>query len=116
MELSSEVSSSGALVVILKGRLDINGTMEIEEQFLAGLQGHRAVIIDMSGVEFLASMGLRTIIMGAKALNTAGGRMVLLRPTENVIEVLKASGTMSVIPVSDSLADAEKILLFSNQG
>ena len=111
MELHAEINTNGILVISLKGRMDIKGAMEIDLPFTARVRGQRAVIVDMSGVNFLASMGLRTIIMGAKSVKAAGGKMVLMGPDANVLEVLTASGTTTVIPVVSTLAEAEATVL-----
>ena len=55
------------------------GDGEIELPFTA-LAATRpiAVLVDLTGVSFLASVGLRCIIQSAKALDLKGGRMALL--------------------------------------
>jgi len=63
----------------LSGRLDMIGVGEIELPFTA-LAATRpiAVLVNLTGVSFLASVGLRCIIQSAKALDLKGGRMSLL--------------------------------------
>ena len=63
----------------------------------------RKVIVDLEQVSFLASMGIRTIIMGAKAINLKGGRMVLLRPTPDVEKVLTTTGIDTLISIVHDL-------------
>lgn len=48
--------------------MDVMGAMQIDVQFSAVAAANRAVVVDLSEVEFLASMGLRTLIMGAKSM------------------------------------------------
>jgi anti-anti-sigma regulatory factor len=48
-------------------------------------------------------MGIRTIIMGAKAINLKGGRMVLLRPTPDVEKVLTTTGIDTLISIVHDL-------------
>src|SRR5436305_1130268 len=57
-----EELSGGVTKVRLKGRLDIAGAAEIDLRFNALAGAQRAVIVDLSMVDFLASMGLRTLI------------------------------------------------------
>ena len=91
----------------LQGRMDITGAMKIDVQFSAVAASNRAVVVDLAEVEFLASMGLRTLIMGAKAMHKKSGRMVLYRPIPMVEEVLVTSGTTTMIPLAQDLAAAE---------
>ena len=94
-----EELAGGVTKVRLKGRLDIAGAAEIDLRFntIAGAQ--RAVIVDLSMVNFLASMGLRTLITGAKAVKGKQGKMVVLAPDGNVERVLVSSGTNLLIPI-----------------
>lgn len=107
MDISFEQLPSGVALIRLKGRLDIMGAMKIDVQFSAVTAANRAVVVDLGEVEFLASMGLRTLIMGAKSMRSKSGRMVLYRPQPLVEEVLVTSGTTTLIPVAHDLAEAE---------
>lgn len=85
----------------------------LEARFKKLTQGHRAVIVDLSGLEVLFSMGLRTLIMSAQTMELHGGKLVLMAPTENVLAVLKASGATTLIPIYPDLGEAETAVLSS---
>ena len=108
MDMSFEQLPSGTLLVGLRGRLDVTGAMQIDPSFTAAVSASRAVIVDMAEVDFLASIGLRTLILGAKSIMSKKGRMVLLHPSRNVESVLLASGTDALIPITHDRADAER--------
>ncbi len=107
VDIKFERLASGVTVIQLKGRLDITGAMKIDVQFAAVAAANRALVVDLAEVEFLASMGLRTLIMGAKSMHSKAGRMVLWRPVPMVEEVLVTSGTTTLIPLTHDFADAE---------
>jgi len=111
VDFSFEQLASGVTMISLKGRLDVTGAMKIDVQFAAVAAGNRAVVVDLGGVEFLASMGLRTLIMGAKSMHTKNGRMALWRPQPMVEEVLVTSGTTTLIPLAHDIAEAERLVL-----
>lgn len=106
MEMQSETLDGGITKVNLVGRLDILGAQKIDLHFSVIAGSHRKVIVDLEQVEFLASMGLRTLIVGAKSVKSKGGRMVLLRPRPEVEKVIVDSGTDTVIPVMYELEAA----------
>jgi len=106
MEMKIETLAGGITKVNLAGRLDIMGAQQIDLQFSAIAGSHRKVIVDLEQVPFLASMGIRTLLMGAKAMKSKGGRMAILKPTSNVEKVLTASGTDTVIPILYDLESA----------
>ncbi|HYP63771.1 MAG TPA: STAS domain-containing protein [Acidocella sp.] len=91
---------------VLSGRIDIAGAGEIDMplSLLGGTR--RAVIVDLSGVEFMASLGLRSIVMSAKAIFSKGGKAVLLSPQPAVEEVITVSGVDELIPITRSEAEA----------
>ena len=109
MDIRFETLPSGAALIVLTGRLDIQGAAAVDLRFSAVAAANRAVVVDMAGVSFLASMGLRTLILGAKSMRGKAGRMVLWRPQPLVEEVLTTSGTQALLPVALDLAEAERL-------
>ena len=106
MQLDSEVLDNGICRINLAGRMDIQGTQDIDMKFTGISAKQRAVIVDMSAVEFLASIGIRTLLLSAKAIGSRGGKMVVLNPDANVRKVLEMAGIDTLIPIFVSLEDA----------
>lgn len=114
MELRYSELENNVRLLKLIGKLDINGVEAIESQFTGYCGGeHSRVLVDLSEVEFLASIGIRLLMVNAKFVLNHGGRIVLLRPTPDVRHVLEISGIPSVIPIYDDLESAEAVLLAS---
>jgi anti-anti-sigma factor len=90
---------SGTTRIILDGRLDIAGASAIDLRFNVIAGSRRAIVVDLSGVSFLASMGMRLLVTGAKTAASKGGRMVLLAPDANVEKVLMTAGIDTIIPI-----------------
>jgi anti-anti-sigma factor len=103
MEMKIENLANGVTKVSMIGRLDIIGAQEIDLHFSVIAGSHRKVIVDLEQVTFLASMGIRTLLMGAKSMKPKGGRMALLKPILDVEKVLISSGTDTVIPITHDL-------------
>jgi anti-anti-sigma factor len=78
---------------------DIAGTGVIDLQFSAIAGSHRGVVVDLAGVSFLASIGIRTLLPGAKAVQGRGGCFVLLNPVEQVERVLDVMGMTDLMPI-----------------
>ena len=98
MEIAINDAGSTATVT-LTGRLDILGAESIDLP-LATLSGSKnRIVIDMAGVTYIASIGLRHLISAAKAVQRRGGRVTLLNPTEPVAEIIKASGLTDFLPI-----------------
>jgi anti-anti-sigma factor len=59
----------------------------------------RAVIVDLSDVDYVASLANRFLLSGAKAVKGNGGKLVILSPEEYVYEVLKIAGIDQIMPI-----------------
>ena len=92
--------------VVLRGRLDTAGAGAIDLKFNVVAGAKRAVIVDLSGVDFLASLGIRLLVIGAKAVKNKGGKLVILSPDANVLGVLKTSGVDQMMPILFDRNDA----------
>lgn len=93
--------------VALTGRLDLQGTGEIELAFTGQTATkRRAAIVDLGEVSFLASMGMRLLVQVAKALRRDGHRLVILRPQENVKQALEVAGLVEILPIAEDESQA----------
>jgi anti-sigma B factor antagonist len=106
MEMRTEQLAGAVTKVLLIGRLDISGVREIEPPFSALVSQPNAIVVDLSAVNFIASTGLRTLVLGARSVASKGGRMVLLSPTANVAKVLVDSGASQILPIHTDLDQA----------
>ena len=112
MKLEYSELENGIRMLKLAGRLDITGTGEIETKFTGHCAGDNVrVVVDLSGVDYLASIGIRLLMTVVKSLNSRNGKMVLLNPTPDVRNVLEITGVPSVIPVYSQMESAEAVLL-----
>lgn len=102
MNMDVEPIATGVVRVILNGRLDITGAGVIDLQFSAIAGTHRGVIVDLASVSFLASIGIRTLLLGAKAMQRRGGTFVLLNPVGEVKKVLEVTGVTDLMPIYDN--------------
>ena len=100
--------------VTLVGKLDIDGAQKIEVP-LAALAGSRSdIVIDMTAVDFISSIGIRHLVMASKAVTRGTGKLVLLHPSAMVAEVLITSRLEEILPIVRS--DDEALALFRRAG
>jgi anti-anti-sigma factor len=99
MNMVVDELDGGVTNVVLSGRLDTLGaeTIDLRMSVIAGSK--RAVVIDLSDVDFLASLGIRVLLTTAKAVQRKGGRLAIVTPEGNVLMVLKTAGMESLIPI-----------------
>lgn len=99
MDMQVVEIAQGVVRVILKGRLDIPGAAKIEMGFNVLAGSNRGIVVDMSDVTFVASLGIRVLVLGAKALQRRGGALVLLNPLPDVEAVLETTGITDLLPI-----------------
>ncbi len=90
----------------LAGRLDINGSAMAEIPLSLAARNCRRLVIDMSDVSYVASLGVRHLVMAAKTLDRGGGKLVLFSVSGPVAEILETMGITDLIPMAPSEADA----------
>ena len=96
--------------VVLNGRLDATGVTAVWVPFNALVETKRGLIVDLSGVSFISSNGIRMLTAAANTVKRRGGRLVLLNPNAVVDEVLTITGVHSIIPVARSDGEAQSLL------
>lgn len=97
--------------IYLTGRLDIQGTEEISSEFTKlNADAKKNVMIDLSEVSFLASMGIRELISNAKSLQRRGGRMILYVGNNALIaKILETTNIGELLPLFKDKEDAKKV-------
>jgi anti-anti-sigma factor len=106
MEMQVTTISSDAVRVVLNGRLDMAGSAKIDVPFNVAAGASRNIIVDMSAVTFVASIGIRTLVIGAKTVQRRGGKLLLLSPQTDVEQVLETIGVTDLLPIVRDEAEA----------
>lgn len=99
--------------ITITGRLDVQGTEDIAGQFATlTSSSERRIVVDLTAVKFLASLGIRSIIANAKAVQQRGGKMVLVvGDNVAVVRTLEATGVDALIPMFADSAEATRAAL-----
>ena len=112
MEMTVNELKNGITLIALQGTLDIMGVNQVETKFAGYCSGENArILVDMSGVEYMASIGIRLLVTNAKSLRSRNGKMALLSPTTDVFNVLEMTDIPAIIPVYSNFESAEAVLL-----
>jgi anti-anti-sigma factor len=97
-EFEAEMSVRGEeLWVLPRGDLDIAGAPELEETLILAMASDaKAIVIDLRGLEFIDSTGLRTL---AQAPQAEGGERISFVPgNDHVQSVFRISGLLEELP------------------
>ena len=104
MDITEE---DGVVKVGLVGRLDSPGVDAIETRLTGAVCARGArTVVDLSGVEFIGSLGLRMFITIARTLSRRNGKLILYAPQTFVAQVLETASLGDIIPVQPDAASA----------
>ncbi len=111
MEFTVRIQDETLTEVALTGSLDVDGTSQVEVEFLArtGARG-KPTLLDMEAVDSISSIGVGMLVRCAKMLREAGAPLVLLTPQPLVASVLKTTRIDEIMPIADTPQQARQLL------
>ncbi|MCA9867834.1 MAG: STAS domain-containing protein [Anaerolineae bacterium] len=95
----------GVTVAILFGELDSRTAPLVQERLLALPEPDGKALLDMSGVSYISSAGLRALLMLYRQMTANDGRVVLAGLTENIKDVMMVTGFLEFFDDYDTLQD-----------
>lgn len=103
----SDEQRGNAVVLAPKGRVDETTADEFKDRLLAVMETRpTAAIIDLDGIAYMSSRGLRALTLAQRAGQEGGTTIVLARPNETMREILAISRYDMVFRVADTIEDA----------
>ena len=95
-----EQRAGTVLVLAPAGRLDSVTSNELEKHVAARLDaGERRLLVDLAGVEYISSAGLRVLLMAAKRLKEPPAALVLCGLGPGVRTVLELAGFLPLFAI-----------------
>ena len=85
------------LEIIVTGRLDTNTAPELERTLKNIEPEKQTLYLNLKGIEYVSSAGLRVILLAHKIMLPTGGKMVLKEPSEFCRQVLSATGMDAIL-------------------
>ena len=111
MTIWQQVLPDDLCIVGVEGRLDQTLTPELEAELERVLvSGQHRIIVDMSGVTYINSGGLRCLVTAWRKAQHEGGGIVLAGLTPRVGEIVSMIGFDKVFDVYSSPGEARRAL------
>ena len=101
-------SENGVPVLVLSGRLNQASadSLHAAAMEVAGDETSKALIVDMGGIDFIASVGIRSLIRPSQALSMRGGKLAVANLNPQISEFFKLTGLDQMFRVYESVQDA----------
>lgn len=94
------------VAIIVAGDVDLAAHKAFEAEVQQVWDGSSKLVIDLSQVTFLDSMGLRVLVQTRQRAEDNGSEVVLAGPSTPVLRVLELAGVTSVFSLADPLPAA----------
>ncbi len=108
--MNIEVNKDGSInVVKIDGRLDTTNYSELETQLSSLLEKNEAnILLDLGGLEYVSSSGLRIFLMFLKKIKAVNGRFMLCGMSKDILEIFEISGFVNIFEIFDDQESALK--------
>ena len=99
--------ADNSTIVTVTGSVDALTAAELSRVLTTQIQeGHANLVIDLIGVEFMSSAGLRALLGAVKEARSSGGDLRITSTNPGIDKVLKMSGFHNIAKVFPSQAEA----------
>lgn len=94
--------------VTLRGELDLATAPEFEKVLTERVESGRDVLVDLRGLEFMDSSGVRALVAAHALAGRTGNRLVIVRPGPSsvVAKIIEVSGLDDELNFVDDPAQA----------
>ncbi|MBP3741656.1 MAG: STAS domain-containing protein [Treponema sp.] len=91
--------AQGTIELIVKGRLDTTTAPQLETKVKEVSKEKVILYMNLQGVEYISSAGLRVVLLAQKMMIAVGGKMILRSPSEFCRQVFEATGMDAVLTI-----------------
>jgi len=94
-------------LVEVSGRVDSTNAVQLGETLNSQIDaGRLQLVVDLSGVEYMSSAGLREMVAALKKVRNLNGDMRIATPSERVKEVLDLAGLSAIFQIFPTQVEA----------
>ena len=107
MEMFHSTTDAGILTLTMRGRLDGDTTDKFAEVLNGFIdKGDHKIVLEFAAVDYVSSVGLRALMVGAKRVAPLGGKIVICAPHARVVKLLEIAGFTSILPIAATRDEA----------
>ena len=81
------------------GRIDVMTAPRFESEILSDLEGVTELVLDLKGLEYISSAGLRVVASLHKTMKAGKGKLTVCSPSESIIDIFTATGLMDYLDI-----------------
>jgi anti-sigma B factor antagonist len=105
------VKSSGQVTVVeISGDINSNTAPQAQERILPLVQPESKILLDMSGVEYMSSAGLRMLLSVYRQISRGDGGIVLVGLSEEIKDTMSVTGFLNFFTTRDTMDEGLQAL------
>lgn len=93
-----KIAEGNQLTMVLGGRLDTTTAPMLETELKQNISGVKELVLDLAGLEYLSSAGLRVLLSAQKVMNRQG-TMLVRNVNETIMEIFEITGFVDVLNI-----------------
>ena len=98
-------------ILVIDGMLTLGSDQQFADELKKQIdRGRTKIVLDMTKVKYIDSLGIGQIAGGYTALSEVGGKLALARINEKVKQLLKLTGLQKHIETFPTVEDAIQIM------
>jgi anti-sigma B factor antagonist len=98
------------MVMEVAGDIDSNTAPQAQERMLHLAQLGSRIVLDMSGVGYMSSAGLRMLLSMYRQVSRQNGSMVLIGLAEEIKDTMSITGFLNFFTIRDTVDEGLKAL------
>jgi anti-anti-sigma factor len=111
LQIRIDPAINGNQKVALGGRLDTHSFDELDRRLAPVLaSGIQSLVLDLAGLEYISSAGVRSIFKARKALATRNGKVLVLNPQPQIKKVFDVVKAVPLNEIFTSVEEADAYL------
>ena len=111
LTIESAPLANGNQRLALAGRLDTHTYADLDEQLGPVLDSSiQSLVLDLAGLDYISSAGVRSIFKARKALATRGGKVVVVNPKPQIQKVFDVVKAVPLDEIFSSVEEADAYL------
>jgi anti-sigma B factor antagonist len=110
MQITTTVEPGNLYILEICGSIDGSTAPQLRDAIIETAQPERKLLLDLKGVNFMSSAGLRVMLLLHRQLQHSNSRVVLVGLVEPIYDAMEATGFLRYFATAPDLDSARDML------
>ena len=101
---------NGALIIAFTGDIDLQTSPDVRQVLMETIEKGRSCLVDLSGVGYIDSSGVASLVEGLQAIRKKGNKLILVSVSEKAMRVFQLARLDKVFTICPDADEGLKII------